>query len=108
MEGKNHHMRGYTGAETITIDGYWKDGEGIVLAVHHAAGLTLRLRQLLFAWHKASWYGSEVEDRIDERQKLYRDDYFTASSDGLFGFTGACSITPDRVDRSCHHAARLG
>ena len=35
-------MRGYTGAETITIDGYWKDGEGIVLAVHHAAGLTLR------------------------------------------------------------------
>ena len=63
-------MRGYTGAETITIDGYWKDGEGIVLAVHHAAGLTLRLRQLLFAWHKASWYGSEVEERIDERQKL--------------------------------------
>ncbi|MFC5653537.1 DEAD/DEAH box helicase [Paenibacillus solisilvae] len=62
-------MRGYTGAETITIDGYWKDGDGIVLAVHHAAGLTLRLRQLLFAWHEASWYGSEVEERIDERLK---------------------------------------
>ncbi|BBH18729.1 ATP-dependent helicase [Paenibacillus baekrokdamisoli] len=63
-------MRGYTGAEIITIDGYWKDGEGIIIAVRHAAGLTLRLRQLLFAWHEASWYGSEVEERVDERLKI--------------------------------------
>ena len=24
----------------------------------------------MFAWREASWYGSEVEERIDERQKL--------------------------------------
>ncbi|MBB3113600.1 SNF2 family DNA or RNA helicase [Paenibacillus phyllosphaerae] len=60
-------MRGYTGAETLHIDGFWKDGEGIVLQVKHDAGLTQRLRTLLFAWHAPSWYGSEIESRTDER-----------------------------------------
>ncbi|MCQ6559751.1 DEAD/DEAH box helicase [Paenibacillus mendelii] len=62
-------MRGYTGAEIIHVDGYWKDGEGIVLTVRHAAGLTQRLRALLFAWHAPSWYGSEIEERESERGK---------------------------------------
>jgi len=69
LEGKNNHMRGYTGAETVKVDGFWKDGEGIVLAAGHASGLTLRLRHLLFAWHEASWFGADIEERIDERSK---------------------------------------
>ncbi|WP_219838360.1 DEAD/DEAH box helicase [Paenibacillus sp. R14(2021)] len=62
-------MRGYTGTETVLLDGFWKEGEGIVLAAGHAAGLTLRLRRLLFAWHKASWYGAEIEESSNERLK---------------------------------------
>ncbi|QHW33514.1 DEAD/DEAH box helicase [Paenibacillus rhizovicinus] len=62
-------MRGYTGAETIVVDGFWKEGEGIVLAAAHAAGLTIRLRRLLFAWHEASWYGAEIEESNNERLK---------------------------------------
>lgn len=60
-------MRGYTGAETLYVDGYWKDGEGIILSVRHAAGLSQRSRSLLFAWHAPSWYGTEIEERLDER-----------------------------------------
>ncbi|QYR23130.1 DEAD/DEAH box helicase [Paenibacillus sp. sptzw28] len=63
-------MRGYTGAETIIVDGYWKEGEGVVLTAGHAAGLTMRLRHLLFAWHEASWYGADIDERTDERSKL--------------------------------------
>lgn len=62
-------MRGYTGAETIVMDGFWKEGEGVVLAAAHAAGLTIRLRRLLFAWHEASWYGAEIEESSNERLK---------------------------------------
>ncbi|NBD27342.1 DEAD/DEAH box helicase [Paenibacillus glycinis] len=62
-------MRGYTGAETIVVDGFWRAGEGIVLAAAHAAGLTIRLRRLLFAWHEASWYGAEIEESSNERLK---------------------------------------
>ncbi|MBM7569213.1 DEAD/DEAH box helicase [Paenibacillus sacheonensis] len=62
-------MRGYTGTETVIVDGFWKEGEGIVLAAAHAAGLTIRLRRLLFAWHEASWYGAEIEESSNERLK---------------------------------------
>ncbi|UVI28590.1 DEAD/DEAH box helicase [Paenibacillus spongiae] len=62
-------MRGYTGAEIMYVDGYWKDGEGIVLTVRHAAGLTQRLKALLFAWHAPSWYGSDIEERESGRGK---------------------------------------
>ncbi|MBO7744842.1 DEAD/DEAH box helicase [Paenibacillus sp. MWE-103] len=62
-------MRGFTGAETIVVDGFWKNGEGVVLAAAHAAGLTIRLRRLLFAWHEASWYGAEIEETNNERLK---------------------------------------
>ncbi|SFS52524.1 DEAD/DEAH box helicase [Paenibacillus sp. BC26] len=62
-------MRGYTGTETVVVDGFWKEGEGLVLAAGHVAGITLRLRRLLFAWHEASWFGAEIEERTDERLK---------------------------------------
>ncbi|WP_308635406.1 DEAD/DEAH box helicase [Paenibacillus silvisoli] len=62
-------MRGYTGTETVVVDGYWKEGEGLVLTAAHAVGLTLRLRRLLFAWHEASWFGADIEERSDERHK---------------------------------------
>ncbi|WP_274649669.1 DEAD/DEAH box helicase [Paenibacillus humicola] len=62
-------MRGYTGAETVVIDAYWKDGEGIALAAEQTFGLSARLRHLLFAWHEASWYGTDIEERTDDRTK---------------------------------------
>ncbi|RAP77460.1 DEAD/DEAH box helicase [Paenibacillus montanisoli] len=62
-------MRGYTGTETVVVDGYWKEGEGLVLSAAHVTGLTPRLRRLLFAWHEASWFGADVEERADERHK---------------------------------------
>lgn len=40
-----------------------------MLSTPHAAGLTIRMRKLLFAWHEASWYGADIEERSDERLK---------------------------------------
>lgn len=60
-------MRGFTGSESIVVDGYWKDGEGIVLTVPSAGSLAHRTRHLLFAWHEASWYGTDIEERLNER-----------------------------------------
>ncbi|AZN42744.1 DEAD/DEAH box helicase [Paenibacillus albus] len=62
-------MRGYSIADIIVVDGFWKAGEGIVLSTAHTAGLTMRMRKLLFAWHEASWYGADIEERSDERLK---------------------------------------
>ncbi|CAH1206271.1 RNA polymerase-associated protein RapA [Paenibacillus plantiphilus] len=60
-------MRGFTGSEKVVVDVYWKDGEGIVLTVPNASSLAHRVRHLLFAWHEPSWYGAEIEERIEER-----------------------------------------
>jgi len=63
-------MRGYTGTETLQVDGYWNGEEGVVLTARNAAGLLPRLRSLLFAWHAPSWYGTEIEERENERKEL--------------------------------------
>ncbi|MFD0712390.1 DEAD/DEAH box helicase [Paenibacillus sp. GCM10027626] len=63
-------MRGYSGTEIIQVDGYWDNADGVVLTVEPAAGLTPRLRPLLFAWHAPSWYGAEVTEREGRRKEL--------------------------------------
>jgi len=70
LEGKNNYMRGYTGTEILQVDGYWNGEEGVVLTARNAAGLLPRLRSLLFAWHAPSWYGTEIEERENERKEL--------------------------------------
>ncbi|MBH5318504.1 DEAD/DEAH box helicase [Paenibacillus sp. GSMTC-2017] len=59
-------MRVLTSTRQITIDGTWsvEDGKSALLlnAVERKDQPEGKLRSLLFAWHKASWYGTNVEE----------------------------------------------
>ncbi|MCA0754846.1 DEAD/DEAH box helicase [Paenibacillus sp. N4] len=68
-------MRTYIGARKIVIDGFWHEdesGASVMLgAVDRKDAAEGRLRPLLFAWHKASWYGAEVEElTVGDRRLL--------------------------------------
>ncbi|CAM4068988.1 DEAD/DEAH box helicase [Paenibacillus alkaliterrae] len=59
-------MRTYIGARKMVIDGFWhvdESGASVLIgAVDRKDAAEGRLRPLLFAWHKASWYGAEIEE----------------------------------------------
>ncbi|NIK66878.1 DEAD/DEAH box helicase [Paenibacillus sp. BK720] len=60
-------MKSFIGARTLLVDGYWKQGDkaedsAIILAAADRGDSPARLKQVLFAWHQASWYGAEVEE----------------------------------------------
>lgn len=60
-------MRAFIGAggHPPVIDGYWAGGVkggAVVLFESGRPEAATRLRQVLFAWHKPSWYGAEVEE----------------------------------------------
>lgn len=66
MEGKNRHMRTLTNGRDMNVDGFLSaDGEEACVLLsggdrrEQAEG---KLRSLLFAWHKATWYGGKVEE----------------------------------------------
>lgn len=60
----------------LTVDGMWgeEDGQrGVLLSAVDRKDLTEgRLRSLLFAWHKASWYGADIEEQRIGGQSLLR------------------------------------
>lgn len=74
MERENSYMRTYIGARKLTIDGFWNEEEGTSIwlsAVDRKDSADGKLRSLLFAWHKASWYGADVEEvSVGERKML--------------------------------------
>ncbi|MCM3629026.1 DEAD/DEAH box helicase [Paenibacillus glycanilyticus] len=60
-------MKSFIGARTLLVDGYWKQGDqaennGLLLMAADRAESPARLKQVLFAWHQASWYGAEIEE----------------------------------------------
>ncbi|WP_168122070.1 DEAD/DEAH box helicase [Paenibacillus sp. HB172176] len=59
-------MRGLTNIRSLKVDGHWSQEENrscLVLFGDDQSELSEgRLRSLLFGWHKASWYGTEVEE----------------------------------------------
>lgn len=69
-------MRTYIGARKLTIDGFWNEDEGgtsvLLSAVDRKDAADGKLRPLLFAWHKASWYGADVEEISVGERKLLR------------------------------------
>lgn len=69
-------MKTYRGTRKIVIDGFWnedEEGSSILLsAVDRKDAADGRLRSLLFAWHKASWYGAEIEEQSVGEHKLLK------------------------------------
>lgn len=68
-------MKAYIGARKLVIDGFWNEDEGgtsvLLSAVDRKDAADGRLCSLLFAWHKASWYGAEIEEiSLGERPLL--------------------------------------
>ncbi|MEV5030159.1 DEAD/DEAH box helicase [Paenibacillus sp. LPE1-1-1.1] len=68
-------MRTYIGARKLMIDGFWNEDESgtsvLLSAVDRKDAAEGKLRPLLFAWHKASWYGADVEEiSVGERKLL--------------------------------------
>ncbi|OMF31812.1 ATP-dependent helicase [Paenibacillus sp. FSL H8-0548] len=68
-------MRTYIGARKLMIDGFWNEddsGASVLLsAVDRKDAADGKLRSLLFAWHKSSWYGADVEEiSLGERKLL--------------------------------------
>lgn len=59
-------MRASIGTGILTMDACWLKAESgeyrIALLAGDQQESATRLRSVLFAWHKASWYGTEVED----------------------------------------------
>ncbi|ANY68271.1 helicase SNF [Paenibacillus sp. BIHB 4019] len=59
-------MRASIGTGILTMDACWMKAESgeyrIALFASDQQESAIRLRSVLFAWHKASWYGTEVED----------------------------------------------
>ncbi|SDS08114.1 Superfamily II DNA or RNA helicase, SNF2 family [Paenibacillaceae bacterium GAS479] len=53
-------MKGFSARKPIVMEGSW-NGAGVVLQAEDAGELEARIRNLLFAWHEPSWYGSEIE-----------------------------------------------
>ncbi|MFD1956599.1 DEAD/DEAH box helicase [Paenibacillus thailandensis] len=55
------------GAHPPVIDGYWQEGAqggAVVLFETGRPEAAVRLRQALFAWHKPSWYGEDIEETV--------------------------------------------
>ncbi|OBZ13287.1 DEAD/DEAH box helicase [Bacillus sp. FJAT-26390] len=68
-------MKTYIGARKLMIDGFWNEEEGdasvLLSAVDRKDAADSKLRSLLFAWHKASWYGADIEEiSVGERKLL--------------------------------------
>ncbi|CAM4260095.1 SNF2 family DNA or RNA helicase [Paenibacillus endophyticus] len=68
-------MKTYIGARKLTVDGFWNEDESgasvLLSAVDRKDAADGKLRTLLFAWHKASWYGADIEEiSIGERKLL--------------------------------------
>lgn len=66
MERESCNMRTFTNTRQITIDGAWSVEEGksalLINTLDRKEQPEGKLRSLLFAWHKASWYGADVEE----------------------------------------------
>ncbi|WP_214630415.1 DEAD/DEAH box helicase [Paenibacillus agaridevorans] len=69
-------MRTSLNFRSLTVDGKWSMEEGnpaLLLGAVERKDLTEgRLRSLLFAWHKASWYGADVEEERIGGQSLLK------------------------------------
>lgn len=63
MERKGHHMSRALEHKQWSVDGRWATGEGLWLSGAGWQGSLQRLKHLLFAWHEASWYGAEIEEK---------------------------------------------
>lgn len=68
-------MKTYIGTRKLVIDGFWNEDEAgtsiLLSAVDRKDAADGRLRSLLFAWHKASWYGADIEEiSLGERKLL--------------------------------------
>jgi SNF2 family DNA or RNA helicase len=75
VEREIGYMRTYIGARKLMIDGFWNEDENgasvLVSAVDRKDAADGKLRYLLFAWHKASWYGADIEEiSLGERKLL--------------------------------------
>ncbi|WP_238327564.1 DEAD/DEAH box helicase, partial [Paenibacillus gorillae] len=75
MERKAGEMKAFVGG--ITVDGFWSQLEdelqgSIMLATAERQESALRLRSVLFAWHKSSWYGTEVEEMEQNGRKMLK------------------------------------
>jgi SNF2 family DNA or RNA helicase len=75
VERENRYMKTYIGARKLMIDGFWNEEEGdasvLLSAVDRKDAADSKLRSLLFAWHKASWYGADIEEiSVGERKLL--------------------------------------
>ncbi len=66
MERENRNMRVQSSVRKLVVDGFWNENaeESAIMLVAEGRkdAADNRLRSLLFAWHKASWYGTEVEE----------------------------------------------
>ena len=66
MERKTSHMRGYLNVRKLKVDGKWsiEDNRSLLTLFSDDQNEMSegRLRSLLFGWHKASWYGTEIEE----------------------------------------------
>ncbi|WP_028609969.1 DEAD/DEAH box helicase [Paenibacillus harenae] len=70
-------MRTYIGARKLVIDGFWNEDDGVSSVMlgtveRKDAAADGRLRSVLFAWHKASWYGAEIEEISAGDRKLLK------------------------------------
>ncbi|MBD2871548.1 DEAD/DEAH box helicase [Paenibacillus arenilitoris] len=70
-------MRTFVGARKLVIDGFWnKDEDGryslLLGTAERKDAAEGKLRPLLFAWHKASWYGAEIEEIAVGDRKLLK------------------------------------
>lgn len=69
-------MRTYIGSRKLMIDGFWNEDESgtsvLLSAVDRKDAADGKLRSLLFAWHKASWYGADIEEISIGEHKLLK------------------------------------
>ena len=76
MEREADYMRGNTVLQTIDVDGCWSTDvktPGIVLQVEERRDTSgPRIRSMLFGWHKASWYGTTVEQSFHRGYFLFQ------------------------------------
>ncbi|MUT65850.1 DEAD/DEAH box helicase [Paenibacillus sp. NEAU-GSW1] len=70
-------MKTFIGAGVFSADGFWlkheEDLHGSVMltSTDRQEGMS-RMRFVLFAWHKASWYGAEIEEIVHNGRKLLK------------------------------------
>ncbi|MGG4036174.1 DEAD/DEAH box helicase [Paenibacillus cisolokensis] len=55
-------MRTTWGIRAVQLQGYWHSEGGVAILEDNSAVIGKRLRQVLFARHEASWYGSDIEE----------------------------------------------